>query len=402
MRVPRVLSRATIGVVLVASLLGPSPEALANERSAALRVRGSNQLFNLDREQAVATFRAAIAADPDDPDAYRALAAALWMSVTFRRGTMTVDSYLGRVSRQNVKMPPPPPEIANEFNQAVAKAVELARARVLASPKSAQARYQLGSAVALRASYAATVDGSVRSAFGAAREAFNEHEQVLQLDPARHDAGLVVGTYRYLVSSLSMPVRWMAYIVGFGGDADRGIRLVEAAASYPGDNQTDARLALVLLYNREERYLEAMAQLAALRAQYPRSRLFWLEGGATALRAGRAREADDLFTEGLTRLATDNRPRMFGEEGLWHLGRGSARAALRRDAEAGLDLNKVLTLESPQWVHGRARLELGKIAARAGNRLKAETDYRAAIPLLDADGDRPSAEEARGLLRQLR
>jgi tetratricopeptide (TPR) repeat protein len=242
----------------------------------------------------------------------------------------------------------------------------------------------------------------VRSAFSAAREAFNEHEQVLRLDPTRHDAGLVVGTYRYLVSSLSMPVRWVAYMAGFGGDGEKGLHLVEAAAKYAGDNRTDARLALVLLYNREERYLDAMAQLAALRAEYPRSRLFWLEGGATALRAGHAREADGLLTEGLTRLATDSRPRMFGEEALWYLGRGSARAALRRDVDAELDLNRVLTLESPQWVNGRARLELGKIAARAGNRPKAEADFRAAIPLLDADGDVPSAEEARRLLRQLR
>ena len=199
-----------------------------------------------------------------------------------------------------------------------------------------------------------------------------------------------------------MPVRVVAYVAGFGGDGEKGLRLVEAAAAYGGDNQTDARLALVLLYNREERYVDAMAQLAILRAQYPRSRLFWLEGGATALRAGRAEEADRLLTEGLTRLATDTRTRMYGEEALWHLNRGSARAALRRDTEAESDLQKALTLEGRQWIKGRAHLELGKIAARAGNRQKAEAEYRAAIPLLDTDEDGPSAEEARRLLRQLR
>jgi hypothetical protein len=324
------------------------------------------------------------------------------MSITMRRGAMTVDNYLGRVSQRNVKTAPPPAEISKEFHEAVNKAIELGRAQVIAAPKSAQARYQLGAAVALRASYTATVDGSVRAAFGSAREAFNEHEHVMRLDPSRHDAGLVVGTYRYLVASLSMPVRLVAYVAGFGGDGEKGLRLVEAAAAYSGDNQTDARLALVLLYNREERYVDAMAQLAILRTQYPRSRLFWLEGGATALRAGRAEEADRLLTEGLTRLATDTRPRMYGEEGLWHLNRGSARAALRRDTEAESDLQKALTLEGRPWVKGRAHLELGQIAARAGNRQKADAEYRAAIPLLDTDQDGPSAAEARRLLRQLR
>ena len=394
--------RAVTVAVLASVVFGQGATVQANERSAALRAKGATELFNLDRDDAIATYRAAIAADPNDGDAHRGLASALWMSVTFRRGTMTVDSYLGRVSRQNVKMPPPPPEIAGEFQRAVTRAVEIGRAQVLAAPKSPQARYQLGAAVALRASYAATVDGSVRSAFGAAREAFNEHEEVLRLDQKRGDAGLVVGTYRYLVSSMSMPARLMAYAVGFGGDGERGLRLIEAAATYPGDNQTDARMALVLLYNREERYLDALTQLTTLQSRYPRNRLLWLEAGATAMRAGRAREADGLLTEGLERLATDNRQRMFGEDGLWYLNRGTARAALRRDGEAEADLNKALASEARQWVHGRARLELGKIAARTGRHGKAEADLRTAIALLDADADGPSAAEARRLLRQLR
>ncbi len=388
--------------VLAALVSGSGSTLVANDRSAALRGRGATELLNLDRDEAIATYRAAIAADPDDGDAYRGLASALWMSVTFRRGTMTVDSYLGRVSRQNVKMPTPPQEVAAEFQRTVTKAIEIGRAGVLAAPKSPQARYQLGAAVALRASYAATVDGSVRSAFGAARDAFNEHEAVLGLDPTRHDAGLVVGTYRYLVSSLSMPMRWMAYVAGFGGDGEKGLRLIEAAAHYPGDNQTDARMALVLLYNREERYLDALAELVALQSQFPKNRILWLEAGATAMRAGRAQESDRQLTEGLARLATDRRQRMFGEDALWYLYRGTARAALHRDKEAEADLNKALSSEGRQWAHGRARLELGKIAARTGNRPKAEADFRAAITLLDADADGPSAEEARRLLRALR
>ena len=48
------------------------------------------------------------------------------------------------------------------------------------------------------------------------------------------------------------------------------MRLIEEAAGYGGDNQTDARFALVLIYNRERRYDDALAQLALLRARYPR------------------------------------------------------------------------------------------------------------------------------------
>ena len=116
----------------------------------------------------------------------------------------------------------------------------------------------------LRASYIATVEGSAARAFGAAREAYNAHEKVLELDKGRKDAGLIVGTYRYIVSALSLPMRLVAYMAGFGGDKARGIRMVEEAAAYGGENQEDARFALVLMYNREKRYDQALEQLALI------------------------------------------------------------------------------------------------------------------------------------------
>ena len=191
---------------------------------------------------------------------------------------------------------------------------------------------------------------------------------MLALDPRRKDAGLTVGTYRYIVSALALPVRWVAYMAGFGGGKERGLRMVEEAAAYPGDNQTDARFALILIYNRERRYDDALKQLAVLRQQFPRNRLVWLESGATSLRAGRAADAERFLSEGLARFADDDRPRMFGEDALWLYKRGAARAALGRGAEAEQDLRKAVTLEGRPWVHGRAHLELGKLLLKAGNR----------------------------------
>ena len=73
------------------------------------------------------------------------------------------------------------------------------------------------------------------------------------------------------MSALSLPVRWMAYVAGFGGGKERGMTLVEEAAAYGGDNQDDARFALILLYNRERRYDDALKQLALLRAAVSRA-----------------------------------------------------------------------------------------------------------------------------------
>jgi tetratricopeptide (TPR) repeat protein len=393
------LPRPTAFVLaLTAGLLGPSVTA-GNPASVALRAKAAAQIYNLDRDDAIVIFRQAIAADPQDAAAYRGLATALWLSITFRRGNMTVDDYLGRVSKPSVPQAPPPPEMVAAFRETLEKAVAIGRARVEANAKDADAHYQLGAAVGLRASYTATVDGSAMGAFRAAREAYNEHEQVLALDPRRKDAGLIVGTYRYIVSALSLPVRWMAYIVGFGGDKEKGLQMIEDAVAYGGDNQEDARFALILLYNRERRYDDAMKVIETLRTKYPRNRLMWLEAASTMLRAGRAADADRYVTEGLALFAGDKRQRMFGEEGIWYYKRGAARVALRRTSEAETDLKRAITVEARDWVKGRAHLELGKLGILAGNRPLANEELRTAVKLCDGDNDPAFAEEARRLIK---
>jgi tetratricopeptide (TPR) repeat protein len=387
-------------IIAAAVALGVAAPALANPQSAALRTQAADQLYNLDRDEAMATFRRAVAADPADAAAYRGLASALWLSVTFRRGNMTVDDYLGKVARPNGKMPAPPPEIATAFRDAIDKALALARARIAANDKDPDAHYQVGSAVGLRASYTATVDGSVVAAFRSAREAYSEHERVLELDPRRKDAGLIVGTYRYVVSAVALPLRLMAYVAGFGGDRQKGLRLIEDAADYRGDNQPDARFALILIYNREKRFDDALKQLAVLRERYPRNRLVWLETGSTCLRAGRPADAERFINEGLERFASDQRQKMFGEDALWLYKRGAARAATGKNAAAEQDLRKAVSLEGRNWVHGRAHIELGTLALKAGNRAVGRSELQTGITLCEGDNDTMAVEDARRLLNR--
>src|SRR5262245_46796929 len=400
----RVGARAAALAALVALAVTTAAPARANPESDALRAKASFDIYNLDRDEAIAGFRRAVAADPQDAAAYRGLASSLWISITFRRGNMTVDDYLGRsVTKPSGGEPAPPPaEVATAFREALDKATAISRDRLAKNPKDPDAHYQLGAAVGLRASYVATVERSAMGAFKAAREAYDEHEQVLELDPRRKDAGLIVGTYRYLISAMSMPLRWMAYVVGFGGGKERGLKMIEEAAAYGGENQDDARFALLLLYNREKRYDDALRTLAVLRERYPRNRLAWLETGATNLRAGRAAEAERFLNEGIARLAGDARSRMFGEEALWHYKRGAARAALGRPVDADADLGKALRSEGGKWVHGRTHLELGKLAMKAGNKVVARQELLTASSLCDSDNDAAVADEARQLMNTVR
>src|ERR1700730_910220 len=98
---------ALLCAALVLTLAAP---AAANRESEALRAKATNYVFTLDHDLALATFRQAVAADSQDAGAYRGLAVSLWLSITFRRGNMTVDDYLRRPNKPTASpLPPTPP-----------------------------------------------------------------------------------------------------------------------------------------------------------------------------------------------------------------------------------------------------------------------------------------------------
>jgi tetratricopeptide (TPR) repeat protein len=387
-----------MGSVFVLAWLWAATPAQAND-SAAVRTRAFELAYNLDHDEAVTLLRTAVARTPDDPSLHRALASIVWLNMLFGRGAVTVDHYLGSFSRTQIDLKKPPADLDAAFRSHVGHAIRLAEQRLASSPRDPQAHYDLGAAVGLHASYVATVEGKMLAGFKAARRAFDAHETVLTLDPNRKDAGLVIGIYRYIVSTLSLPMRMMAYVVGFGGGRDRGIRMLQEAAAHAGDAQTDAMFALVLVYNRERRYDEALKVLADLRRQYPGNRLVVLEAGSTALRAGRYAQAEALLTEGLGMLARETRTRIPGEETLWRYKRGAARAAQGHTEAALADLRGAIGPDAPVWVAGRAHTELARLSLARGDGASAAGQASLAQALCEKGNDPACVRQARQLLR---
>jgi tetratricopeptide (TPR) repeat protein len=385
--------------VLALMVTGSTPITAQPESAAVLLDRAANLAHDLEHDQAIALLRKAIAMAPDDSAAHRQLANVLWLKMLFLRGGVTVDHYLGSFSRSQVDLKKPSPDLVAEFNEHVTKAIGLSEKRAAAHPTDPQAHYDLGAAVGLQASYTASVEGRLLAGFRAASRAYDEHERVLQLDPSRKDAGLIVGTYRYIVSTLSTPMRLMAYVVGFGGGRERGIRMIEETAAARADNRIDALFALVLVYNREKRYADAQRVLEELRELHPRNRLVLLEAGSTALRAGRPEQAEPLLTQGMGMLNTSTGPRIPGEESLWRYKRGAALVALGRMDAAQADLGVAIAPGAQAWVQGRARVELARIALRRGDRGAAAGEARQAETLCQQGNDPVCLTEARKLLR---
>jgi tetratricopeptide (TPR) repeat protein len=372
----------------------------ASERAAAAaaRDRGLTLGYNLDYAEALGAFREAIADDPDDPTAYELLAGAAWVALLFEQGIITVDDYLGQ-ARSTLARMPPDAALDAAFHESLRRALVLSEDRLRRNPNDAGAHYMVGAAQGFLASYAATVEGRVLGSLGPARRAYREHDRVLDIDPARKDAGLIVGLYRYGVAALPSPLRLLAHLAGFGGGRERGLRLVEDAARFPSDVQSNAQFMLVLLYNREARYDDALGVIAELQGRYPRNRLLWLEAGGTAMRAGRPAAAKAVLEEGLARLSRDPRPRAFGEEARWRYLHGAALAALKDDSAAERELHAALAGATRDWVRGRAHKELGTIAARSGNRLLAWDEYRLADRLCRSDHDSDCTDDLKRVMR---
>jgi tetratricopeptide (TPR) repeat protein len=384
----------TVAALLALSCALPAaPSGLQSARE--LRERAADLTYNLDHDEAIRLLRQAIAAEPNESANHRALASTIWLNILFKRGAVTVDHYLGSFTKASVDMRNPPADLDAEFKREIARAIELAEARVAAAPRDAQAQFDLGTAVGLQATYVASVEGRLMAGFRAARRSYEAEETVLELDPRRKEAGLVVGTYRYLISTLSLPMRLMAYAVGFGGGKERGLRMIEETVEAGRENRTDAEFALVLLYNRERRYNDALRVLDDLRRRYPRNRLILLEAGATATRGGRPADADALLTEGMAMLARDKRARIPGEDALWHYKRGAARVMLRRREEALADLRAALSSDAAGWVRGRAHLEIARLALQQGDRPGALREAATAIATCEKSDDPICVEEAR-------
>jgi predicted Zn-dependent protease len=181
----------------------------------------------------------------------------------------------------------------------------------------------------------------------------------------------------------------MAYVAGFGGGKDKGLRMVEETAAANGENRTDAQFALVLLYNRERRYDDAMRVLESLRQRYPRNRLVLLEAGATATRGNKPQRAEALLTEGLAMLARDQRLKIPGEEALWHYKRAAARVMLQRREDALADLKLAQTPAAAGWVQGRSHLELARLALQQGDRPGAQRAAAQAEAICGGVGNDP-------------
>ena len=363
-----------------------------------LRLLGQELADNRDYERALETFQSVIEADPDDFVAHRLAATTLWIRLLSEQGAVIAEDYLRQAPAGRQKQQPSR-ELDALLREHLARAVKLAEQRANARDADSEALFQVAAAYGLRAIYLATVEGNMSESLRVAKRAYTKSKRVLELDRNRKDAGLIVGAYRYAVSTLHPQTRLAADVAGFEGGRERSIQMIEDAVHYRSDLQMHAHFLLIAIYNREGRYAEALGVVRMLQQRFPRNQLLWLEAGNTQLRAGQPLDARRSLEAGLAKLPTTPGRLPFGELARWRYYLGKSLVDLKQNARAGHELRSALRAPARPWVHGRVHIELGKIADLAGDRAGAIQEYEEAARLCAGDGDETGAREARMLAK---
>ena len=248
-----------------------------------LNATAFDRFYNLDYDRAVPDFQRVLDRHPDDPFAVNHLLSAIMFRELYRMGAMNTgeyanDSFIGLAHR------PADPKIKAQIKSLADRAEKLEEDRLKANPRDVDALYARGITRAQFATYTALIERAWFSALRNAVGARHDHERVLELDPHYIDAKLVVGAHNYVMGSLPWGVKVAVSLVGLSGSKDKGIEYLYEVGRSNGENNVDARIALLLFLRREHRYGDALTLLRGLIAEYPQNVLFALEEG-TLLRA---------------------------------------------------------------------------------------------------------------------
>ena len=346
-----------------------------------LVVEGFTDFYNLDYDQAIATFEKAIAANPGQPDLHNHLAQTLIFREMYRDGALESELVSGNNSFLRRAKLNPTPEIEQRILYEIAKAMELSEARLKQNPKDTAAMYSSGIAYGLRANYYWVVKKAWHDSLRDATTARKLHNRISELEPNNVDARLVQGLHDYIVGSLPLGYKMLGFLFGIHGDKEKGIRTVQDVARNGKLNRVDAEVFLCALYRRENLSKLAVPLVQDLIRRYPRNYLLRMELGQMYSQSGDGVRGMQALEE-VARLKQSHAPgfdrvpweKIYYQEGsieFWYNDLDRSLENMKKVAAASqeVDLN----------VGVQALLRMGQIYDMKHRRTEAIAAYRRAI-----------------------
>lgn len=348
--------------------------------------------YNLRYDAALAALDQQLRAMPDDPGVHNFVAYTVLYRRLFLSGALNSNLALdlaGFRQRGNVVFTP---EEQQRFETALRKSLELSEARLRANPRDVEALYTLGVAQVHRAAYAWLIKKNWRDALGGGTASRKYHQRALEADASFSDARLLPAVHDFVVGSLPGWMKPLAFLAGFRGDKEGGLREIERVTREGKGVRTEARVILAMFLRREHQYARAVPYMAQLAADYPQNYLYQMEYVRLLLLTERPADAAREFAVLEAGMAPDGRyaalapAKTLALKADVEIASGKLDAALetlaRLDASAAGDAR----------VTAQAWVRRGRVLELRGNRAEAVAAYRAAIRTAP---DSDSAAEAK-------
>jgi hypothetical protein len=236
--------------------------------------RGFSGLYNLDFAGAQKDFSSWQQRHPDDPVGPVSEAAGCLFSEFHRLGVLEVQFFETDnrfFSRSKLS---PDPAIKTQFQNALDRTQTLARSRLSKNPKDRDALFAMTLASGLQADYAALIEKRNLASLHYTKEANNWAQQLLTICNDCADALVATGFSKYIIGSMSTPMRWMLRMGGLPGDKQAGIVDLQTTAEHGHYLAPFARILLAIAYVRDKNKGQALQVLNSLREQFPGNTLF--------------------------------------------------------------------------------------------------------------------------------
>jgi tetratricopeptide (TPR) repeat protein len=187
-------------------------------------------------------------------------------------------------------------ELATEFLEKSEKAIELSNKRLDKVPGDTTMVMILSGLHGYR-SLVAAGESNYKIAIRSSMTGFSYTRKLLSLDSDRPDAKIGRGMYYYMLGSVPKEMKWVTNIAGLKGDIEMGLSELTLAAQSDSYVRHDAKMILMYLLNREEKYEEALVYAEKLTKEFPENVIFIYKKAEIYEKLGKMDLAKDQFTK---------------------------------------------------------------------------------------------------------
>jgi len=270
---------------------------LRDPRFVARAETGFEHILNMDYDKAEQVFASLAKEYPQHPAPPLYSASIPWLKEMDRRQDLSLSHFIAPTYFTNKTNDIMPPQERTAFFTNLQQSESLCRAILSKNRNDKDGRYFMATAYGLRASFAITIDHSLREAFTYGNKCYSLTKQLTGEDPAYYDAYMSRGIYEYIVGLIPWYMRWMAFVIGMHGGKEEGLAHLKLAAEKGQYVHDQAELASMVLGVRERKYAEALELARDMSTRFPRSYLFPINIAQILILSGRKEEAIPVFLQ---------------------------------------------------------------------------------------------------------